>query len=81
VNGTIDRDGGFFDEMLTQGGVEFVHRLDDAAQVFGLDVNSRTPPRRLNPEVKTTRAVIVLASPAIVMAGRRPVGLSPQRIG
>jgi len=34
---TIDRDGGFFDEMLTQGGVEFVHRLDDAAQVFGLD--------------------------------------------
>src|SRR5208283_4750890 len=37
VDGTIDRDGGFFDEMLAQTGVEFVHRFDDAAQVFGLD--------------------------------------------
>jgi hypothetical protein len=34
VDGAVDRDGGFFDEMLAEAGVEAVHFLDDAAQVF-----------------------------------------------
>src|SRR5215831_3395304 len=37
VKGAVDRDGGFLFEMLTEAGVEAVHRLDDAAQVPGLD--------------------------------------------
>jgi hypothetical protein len=43
VNGAVDRDGGFFDEMLAEAGVEAVHLLDDAAQVLASTVNSRTP--------------------------------------
>jgi hypothetical protein len=37
VDCAVDRDGGFFDEMLAEAGVEAVHFLDDAAQVLGLD--------------------------------------------
>ena len=33
----VDRDGGFFFEMLAEAGVEAVHFLDDAAQVLRLD--------------------------------------------
>jgi hypothetical protein len=37
VDGAVDRDGGFFFEVLAEAGVEPVHFLDDAAQVPGLD--------------------------------------------
>jgi hypothetical protein len=36
VDRAIHRDGGFFDEVLAQTGVEPVHRLDDTAQVPSL---------------------------------------------
>src|SRR5215469_17725203 len=38
MEGAVDRDGGLLFEMLTEAGVEAVHLLDDAAQVFGLDL-------------------------------------------
>src|SRR6267142_5489831 len=38
VEGAVDRDGGFFFEVMAQARVELVHRLDDAAQVSGFDL-------------------------------------------
>src|SRR5438270_14003981 len=38
VDGAVDRDGGFFFEVMAEAGVELVHRLYDAAQVAGLDL-------------------------------------------
>src|SRR5712692_5368528 len=57
VDRAVDRDGGFFDEVLAEAGVEAVHFLDDAAQVLGLDrefahtagVAAAEPGRELNP--------------------------------
>src|SRR5215813_13673309 len=37
VESAIDRDGGFFFEMVSQARVELVHRFDDPPQVLGLD--------------------------------------------
>src|ERR1700737_450785 len=37
VDRAVDRDGGFFDEVLAEAGVEAVHFLCDAAQVPGRD--------------------------------------------
>jgi hypothetical protein len=48
--------------MLAEARVEAVHFLDDAAQVLRLDGEFAHPAgveRRLNPEVKTTRAAIL----------------------
>ena len=38
MEGAVDRDGGLFFEVVAQSGVELVHRLDDAAQISGLDL-------------------------------------------
>jgi hypothetical protein len=38
----VDRDGGFFDEMLAEAGAEPVHLFDDAVQVFRLTANTRS---------------------------------------
>src|SRR6516164_2882632 len=38
VDLAVDRDGGFFFEVVPEAGVEAIHFPDDAAQVFGLDL-------------------------------------------
>ena len=43
MEGTVDRDGGFFFEVVAETRVELVHRLDDAAQVLGLDLKFTHP--------------------------------------
>src|SRR5438132_4074921 len=38
VDLAVDRDRGLLDQMLAEPRIELVHRLDDAAQVLGLDL-------------------------------------------
>jgi addiction module RelE/StbE family toxin len=43
VDRAVDCDDGFFFAVVAQAGVELVHRLDDAAQVPGLDLKFAHP--------------------------------------